>query len=246
MIDKTKIDLDAVAYKNDNAPVEVEEPSSSAEEAVVEESRVPYSRFKTAHERRLEAEEEARIANERYQELLNRQSRSSSPIQDSGDDWDRWVAMHGDSEASKRAYDFDQQRLRKIEELAEQRALEAIDRREEYQTRAISSNIEKLDEDVEFLEDQIGRRLTPKEEETILDIRDEYTAKDRNGNYAGELLPIEKAWEILELTSKRSNRSRDEVTSLTNSSTQGESLEERRERDTNWRPGNWTSYSNRV
>jgi hypothetical protein len=45
----------------------------------------------------------------------------------------------------------------------------------------------------------LGRELTENEQIAILDIVDEYTPKDKDGNYLCHLLPFDYAWKVYKL-----------------------------------------------
>jgi hypothetical protein len=62
----------------------------------------------------------------------------------------------------------------------------------------LKENVSEIDERLEDLVEYLGRELTEDETSAILDIVDEYTPKDKDGNYLVELLPFEYAWEIYE------------------------------------------------
>lgn len=69
----------------------------------------------------------------------------------------------------------------------------------EQESLRVSDNMAILDKHISDLCDSIGRLLTEKEACDILDIVDEYTPKDKDGNYLGPLLPFDYAWEIYEI-----------------------------------------------
>jgi predicted RNA-binding protein len=63
----------------------------------------------------------------------------------------------------------------------------------------IEGNIGIIDEQFLELQEMIGRELTEDEQSEVLDIVDEYTPKDKDGNYLCSLLPFDYAWEIYEV-----------------------------------------------
>jgi predicted RNA-binding protein len=65
----------------------------------------------------------------------------------------------------------------------------------------IEGNIGIIDENFLELQAMIGRELTEEEQSDVLDIVDEYTPKDKDGNYLCSLLPFDYAWEIYETQS---------------------------------------------
>jgi hypothetical protein len=62
----------------------------------------------------------------------------------------------------------------------------------------VEKNVDKINENFEELAEYIGRELTVYEESAILDIVDEYTPKDANGDYLTGILPFDYAWEVYE------------------------------------------------
>jgi hypothetical protein len=60
----------------------------------------------------------------------------------------------------------------------------------------VKDNVATIDESLEDLEAEIGRELTEDETSAILDIVDEYTPKNDEGNYLVGLLPFDYAWQI--------------------------------------------------
>ena len=60
----------------------------------------------------------------------------------------------------------------------------------------LEENVAEIDENMENLVAYIGRDLTEYEECRILEIVDEYTPKDKDGNYSEDLFSFEKAWRI--------------------------------------------------
>ena len=60
----------------------------------------------------------------------------------------------------------------------------------------VEKNIAYIDSCLEELSLLIGRNLTEEEQSGVLDIVDEYTPKDNDGNYLYSLLPFDYAWQI--------------------------------------------------
>lgn len=251
MFDKNKIDLDAPAFGEGAQKADTTESSSvvSQTEKKVEEKEeqsVPYSRFNTVRERAINAEAEVREANARYEEMVKardqfapRSTQEVSPDQE-------WIEMFGNSEASKRAFQLDLKRREAAEEKAEQRALEAVQNMYQREEEQKEENLGEIDERLEELQDFVGRKLTEVEEDKLLGIVDEYTPKDSRGNYAGDLLPFDKAWEILEMKEAKSTsatrRSRDAVASISSSRSEGDTSIAGK----NVRPLSWSSYQDRL
>jgi hypothetical protein len=99
------------------------------------------------------------------------------------------------------------------------------------------------------LEARIGRDLSEKEQSAILDIVDDYTAKDNDGNYQGALMPFDKAWEVYELKNASSRsatrQSRDNVAALSGTSSQGNTTDQAK-KDESWNPLARGSWRNRL
>lgn len=59
-------------------------------------------------------------------------------------------------------------------------------------------NINEIEERLDELAEYLDRELTEHEEVRILEIVDEYTPKDKDGDYLTDLLPFDYAWKIYE------------------------------------------------
>lgn len=258
MIDKTKIDLNAPAFGPGSQTLDALKPEPSVEEKPeikeevaeevepsVEETKVPYSRFKNIHTRALEAEAEAEKWRKRAEEI--EQSRFARREEETTDMPSYWLELYGDSEASQKAWQIQQRREQEIEQRAYEAGQRGAQELETRQKEQLNSNVAKIDENFEELSAFVGRDLTAKEQSAILDIVDDYTAKDADGNYQGAVMPFEKAWEIYELkqnSAKQSQRKdRDQVAALSGTSSQG-STETTEEKNKSWNPlarGTWRS-----
>lgn len=67
---------------------------------------------------------------------------------------------------------------------------------------SIVKNIAEIDRNLDALAKHIGRTLTEKEQEAVLDIVDEFMPKSEDGSYYWPLISFEKAWEVYELRNK--------------------------------------------
>lgn len=241
------------------APVE-EGTATSGAEPVVDEQKVPYSRFSTALSRAKEAEREAEEARRHAMELEERlrtreYQPSYAPQGEQGVEIYKgvlpgsWIRLYGDSDASREAYSLELIRQREIEERAERRAIEAYERRSTEERQALSSNERLIDDRLEDLSALLGRDLTEKEESAVLDIVDEYTPKDEYGNYAGDTIPFEKAWEIYEMRNEHvaqaAKKSRSNATAATSTRTEGEPTGREKNYE-NWNPQDWNAYRRRI
>lgn len=215
-------------------------------EEIEEESKVPYSRFKKFHDAAKEAEEQAAYWKAKATAIEN----EPKPFSYNEELPQEWVELYGDSETSKKAWKVQQNLFHKAEQRAEQKALEAVQNERYEEMQRTEENVEVIDSNFEDLSALVGRDLTDKEQDSILDIVDDYTPKDRNGNYAGSILPFEKAWEIYELKNQGSKvskiQSRNQVAALSGSQSQGEPSADKAEQNKNWNPLNWNAYKDRI
>ena len=223
---------------------EKDKPSSEATESV-EEKRIPYSRLKTVVERARVAEQKAEEAERRYKDLESKREesrgRSNEPYADAIAT--RIKKLYGDNDTSKEIIEIELARQKEIEEIAERKAYEALDRRETSSRSEIESNERVLEEKLEDFSLTLGRDLTQKEEDELLAIADQYSPVGEDGKYlSGQPLPLDRAWEIYEMKlasqGQKSKRSRSEATELTGTSTDGDGDTKPADSES-WRPGRW-------
>ncbi len=262
-MDRTKIDLDAPAFEE--MPATEPEDEKPADNKVDEEvtttpavnagepekkddpERVPYSRFekvyRDAETLRAEAEQAKRDA-EYYRGIAEARSQQTHNIS-SEDVPSWWIELYGDSEQSRKGYELRQKELHEAEERAEQRALKAIEEYQYKEQEKLSQNEELIDSRLHILSEYIGRQLTEDEQSAVLDIVDDYTPKDEDGKYAGEMIPFDKAWEIYEMrqaqNTLKASGSRNNVASLSGAPSTGEPKKQEDE----FVPGKWGSWRNR-
>jgi hypothetical protein len=219
-----------------------------------DEQKVPYSRMKSVIEARREAEYRAEEAEERLNQLLSRRDEprrqeTSEVEQYNGALPPYWAKMYGDNENSRLAYSYELERQEALKEELRRDALDAVRQERNQESQVIATNERTIDENLEDLSYGLGRDLSDREEAAILDIVDEYTPKDDDGNYSGKLIPFEKAWEIFTLRQAQSSgtasRQRRESTMATNTPTYGEPSNREGE-NKNWNPMDWNSYQRRI
>jgi len=233
----------------DAAPASVEQPEVQEEESVesVEENKVPYSRFKNIHNRALEAE--ARAAEYQAQLDALRAQSFREPHREETTLPSDWVEMYGDSDASKRAWERQQEMNEQIKYEAREEALNAVREERTMEVERINTNLETIDEQIDALSAYVGRDLTDKEQSAILDIVDEFTPQDEEGNYIGATIPFDKAWEIYEMKTQSQNsprrQARDSIAGLSGSASQGEtSIGGEKNKDFN--PLDWNAWKKRI
>lgn len=222
-----------------------DEAASEPEESVVEEQKVPYSRLKTAIERTRQAEREASEARSRFEELQRERERTRNVSREPYEEAisSRIKKLYGDNDTSKEIIEIELARQRQIEEIAERKAYEALDRRENTSRAEIESNERSLDEKLEDLSLTLGRDLSPQEEEEVLSIADQYSPVGEDGKYlSGEPLPLDRAWEIYEMKQaskgQSAKRARSQATAATSSKSDTETAVESGDSD-KWYPGRW-------
>lgn len=212
---------------------------SPEEDTVADKARIPYSRFEKVNERAIRAEERLRI----LEETRDTQSKTESNV----DVPPEWIELYGDSDAAKRAYTLQVKLNNDLQQKASEKALEAIDSRNRQQEKAIEENLETIEIDIENFAKTLGRKLTETEENAILDIQDEFTQKDADGNYLSQLLSPEKAFEIYSLRQEKAvstkKQAKNRVLSVTGASSEGDISNSS---DANYNPQAWGGWRDKI
>lgn len=228
--------------EEDNTPVEKEQgevSSSTDEDVVADKARVPYSRFESVNERAIRAEERLKILEE---EIVKSKTVEPSEI----DVPTEWVELYGDSDEAKRAYQLQLKLNERMQEEASKNAYERIINREKEEKELVDKNLEEIENSIADFESTLGRKLTEKEESSILDIQDEFTAKDENGKYITSLFPPDKAFEIYELRSSKvraaKTQAKNRVLGLTGASSEGDVSDT----SAGYRPNVWGSWRDKI
>lgn len=240
--------------ENAEASAEVEAPQEAAaaesEESEEEPKRVTYSRFKNVHAAKEEAERQAQEALQqaeywkRMAELKNGQ-----PSAPQADVPDYWLEMYGDNDVSRKAWDTQRKANEQLIKEAREEAVNAYREQKNQEASAQAQNLQVIESEIESLEGLIGRPLTDKEQDMVLDIVDDYTPKDAQGNYLGAMLPFDKAWEIYELKSQASKapkkNAREAVAATSSASTQGDTSVAA-VKDEEFNPRDWNAWKKRL
>lgn len=213
-----------------------------------EENKVPYSRFKKFHDAAREAEATA----ERYRleaEEWKHKASSYEPKTETADLPDFWKELYGDSEASKKAWVVQSKANQSLIEQARQEAREAVKAEAREESERVENNSEAIESGLETLSEYAGRKLSEAEQSAVLDIIDDYSPKDEDGNFISPI-PFEKAYDIYELQQQASKApkvaSRNRVASITNAQTQGQASDDQVERNKNFNPMDWGAALRRV
>lgn len=236
-----------VKSEEGEAPVEAEKPEvdaeapeaeAEAEEPTVEKDppRIPYSRFESVNEARIRAEEELRLFKQREEQ--ERLARAAAPTDTGLPAY--WVKLYGDSPESKEAYALRQQELAEMRESLEQGVRQSIlqeQRQAEERTEELVSDWSaQIDE---FAATQ-KRKFTDAETDSILDVMDELTPKDEDGNYLVEPIQyLTSAVELYDLRTEKANAakkvSKQQATKLVGAKSEGSLITPAKEWTGDWR-----------
>lgn len=233
---------------------QTEEKKEVVDKSEEEEQRVPYSRFNKVREQKEQAEREADEARSILRQIQSERSqpvyRESSPSSYEEDIKKSIIELFGNTPDAHRIADIQIKAQRVAEERAERRALEAVERQRTGEAMALSQNERVIESRVENFTDRLGRDLTEQEQNSLLEIVDEYTPVGPDGKYAGEILSFDKAWEVYSLRqgnkTQATKRSRNAATVASSSRSSGEPTGEVSEKDKNWNPMNWKSLYDRI
>ncbi len=151
-----------------------------------------------------------------------------------------WKDLYGENEASKKGFEVwsEQEEARQQEVI--DKALKTIQARETQESVAVKKEEENIDVEFDSFEEDSGLNLTAKDKVELLNIVDEFTPKDDDGNYLGATIPLDKAYEILEM--KRSipsaqTQQRKQLAGITGGGRSGQ------QKSTNqFRPGDWGGW----
>lgn len=219
-------ELDTQSSQDETSEEEESADTTSAsdedQETVVEEQKVPYSRFKKKLDELTETTSKVQFLEERLQQLeQSRQEESAQYVELPQE----WVQLYGDSEVARQAY---QVQLRREDELAEntiRKILDTLNRSQEEESMRLVENEQIIDDNLESLQESVGRKFSPKQEEEILAIVDEFSPVGEDGKYV-TLFPFDKAYEIYSLRNSQkgqsTRRARENVAGLTGNSSAGE------------------------
>lgn len=212
-------------------------------ETVVEEDKVPKSRFLTMHQRAIEAERALR----QFEIERANEPEPTRPVADDADLKKFYTTTFGETELAEKLYQAEIVRLSAIEEKAADRAYERLSQREQIQERVIEERVSSMDSAFEKLSIVTGKDLSDDEQVAILDIIEKYSPKDKNGKIPEEyLMSLDDAYEIYQMQSeaaKPSRSARNAVASLSSARSQGTSAGDS---DANWRPGQRGRWENKL
>lgn len=223
------------------APAEAEAEAAASPE---EEEKVPKSRFLTVHQRAIEAEKKIRQLEADYAS----KPETKTPAADDADLRKYYVETFGESDATERLYQAELARFSSIEERAAERAFERFSRIGKEQEEAISQRVASFDAAFEELAVVEGKEFTDDEQVALLDIVEEYSPKDAQGQLIADyLLPLDKAYDIYKvknapvIAAKKTERNA--VASLSGARSEGAPSASA---DTDWQPGRERRWWDKV
>jgi hypothetical protein len=155
-----------------------------------------------------------------------------------------WSDLYGDEEKSKKGYEVWEAAQADREQGLIDKALKTIQARETQDSVAVKREEENIDAEFDSFEEDSGTTLTAKEKVDLLNIVEEFTPKDDDGNYLGATIPLDKAYEILEL--KRSvpsaqTQQRKQLAGITGGGRSGQGST-----TPTFRPGDWGGWRRAV
>lgn len=231
----------------ESVPEEAIVPEVTVEEAKApepepEEEKVPKSRFLTMHQRAVEAEKALRAFE------AERANHVEEAPQATDEDLKKfYVETFGDGELAQKLYQNELARLTSIEEKAADRAYERLTNKEKENEALIEERVKSFDSAFEELSVVEGKEFTDDEQVALLDIVEEYSPKDKDGNLLGDfLLPLDKAHEIYKLKHETSTSvkkaERNAVAALQGTKSDGTPVTGN---DADWQPG-WGQWRNKL
>lgn len=176
--------------------------SSEDKDGEVEEQRVPYSRFKRVIEEREEVAERMAALEARLHSFENDRQESEALSAPMPEEWER---LYGNSDASREAWKIQLVREEQLAQRAVEQAVNQLQRQQEALVESIAENEEIIEDSLETLQENLGKRFTSKQEEAILSIVDEFSPVGSDGKYTS-LFPFEKAYEIYALRNAQRGR----------------------------------------
>lgn len=219
----------SVSTDLDNPEEPVEETDSGGKKV-----RIPASRLKTLTAKISELEERLK-QDSSYAERVAALEAQLKGTQETVPEW--WVEAWGDSDASKKAY-RDQQRIMREEMRSlreeEERQRQLADSAREQEIQEIEQS---FDDQMDSLEEDLGRELTLTQKSELLEIVGEYSPMDGDKYLA--YLPVSKAYDIWSKT-HTVDQSKNEIAKIAGIQSQGSSSTPSNERPS------WQDWRKRI
>ena len=217
---EAEVTTEATEEVTDSASTEDNNTVDSSQE---DEQRVPYSRFKKLVDERDARESTIQKLEERLTDLETKRSETTNNADIEMPD--EWVKLYGNSDVAKEAFKIQLKREEQIQERAVTTAIERLKSEQNENTKRLVENETIIDENLSTLSEQLGKKLSSKQEEDILGIVDEFSPVGEDGKYTS-LFPFDKAYEIYTLRNgiktQATSTARKVVADLSNDNSQGE------------------------
>lgn len=196
----------AVEADNSEAEADAQAEEDAGGDAVEQDPpRIPYSRFESVNAARIEAETRLRLLEEEREE--ERLARASQPTDAGLPAY--WVKLYGDSDASKEAYALRQQELKDMEEVVRENVRQSILEEQAQAEQHTEELVEDWSSQIDDFAATRKRKFSDADTDAILDVMDELTPKDNEGNYVVEPIQyLERAVELYDLRAEKANASK--------------------------------------
>lgn len=252
--EKARLNLDAATVPDaDEAEIAAEtvaqveaEPTSEAkveETTVVEEepSRVPYSRFETVHDRAIKAETELAL-------LKTQRETTPEPVVFAGDLPEKWVKLYGDNEASREAYGLYKAGIKEEFSTLKSELIQEVRRDEAAKESEAEKTAEEWATAISDYGAKTKRKFSDTDESALLDVMDELTPKNEQGEYLiSPITYLKQAVELHDLRGQKADFSKKEAkrkaATLAGERGEGEPGAGSQEQG-HFRPGAWDSWRN--
>lgn len=235
-----------VEKEGGEAPVEADkpeaEPEAEAEEedkgAAVEQDppRVPYSRFESVNEARIEAEAKLRL----FEEAQERERLEKAAVKSPEGLPAYWVKLYGDSDASQEAYALRQQELTDIRQSLQSSIREDMVKEQAESEQRTETLVDEWSNQIDDFAAKNKRKFTDGDTDAILDVMDELTPKDTDGSYIVEPIQfLARAVELHDLRTEKATAakkaSKQATAQLTAAKGEGALVTPTKEWDGDWR-----------
>jgi hypothetical protein len=150
-----------------------------------------------------------------------------------------WVKLYGDSEPSKEAFQLRQQELKEERETLRAGLREDMQREQVESEQRTEATVTNWSEQIDDFAAANKRKFTDTDTDALLDVMDELTPKDTDGNYIVE--PIQYLAQAVELNDLRKEKaqastkaSREKTARLTGAKSEGIPTSKSGDWDGNW------------
>jgi hypothetical protein len=249
--EKARLNLDAATVPDSDEEeiaaetvAQVVEPTSEAkveETTVVEDTaRVPYSRFETVHDRAVKAETELAL-------LKQQRETTPEPVVFTGDLPKKWAELYGDNEASREAYGLYKAGIKEEFSTLKSELIQEVRREEASQEAQAEKTAEEWATAISDFGAKSNRKFTDNDESALLDVMDELTPKNEQGEYMiSPITYLKQAVELHDLRNQKADFTKKEAKrrAATLAGERGEGEPGAASNEGHFRPGGWDSWRN--